>query len=228
MNLIITEEERHSVPEERCAALWRDKKMISKSEYAKIVNELSRFDQYVYDIYNAKKTVSNDELSTLCNPMWEIKKVLEANIKDEYHLTTQYLFDGARSVILDSGERIDISTPEFIYDEVSKLNGEKVINKVADKQMETTNEAQCEREKKFKSITDAMLNVYHRKNLDYGNSFGEAFKEFGLISAVVRMGDKYRRIKSLSSGRKNLVNESIKDTLMDMANYCIMTMIEMD
>lgn len=86
---------------------------------------------------------------------------------------------------------------------------------------------QRERERSFKAICDAMLDLYHRKNLDYGNSFGESYKEFGLKAAVIRLGDKYRRLKSLEQ-RENLVeNESIEDTLIDMANYAIMTLVEM-
>lgn len=45
----------------------------------------------------------------------------------------------------------------------------------------------------------------------------------------IRIGDKFRRFCALSRGEPQMVNdESLKDTLMDMANYCIMTIIEME
>lgn len=78
-------------------------------------------------------------------------------------------------------------------------------------------------------ICNNLYELYKSKNTDYGDSFGETFREFGMISTVVRMSDKWNRIKSLTKGAKNEVkDESLKDTLMDLANYCIMTVIEID
>ena len=89
-------------------------------------------------------------------------------------------------------------------------------------------DAQTVRERKFRTITDKMFDVYHRKNLDYGNAFGESVKEFGLVAAAVRIGDKYRRIRSLVDRAAMVKEESVKDTLIDLANYAIMTLIEME
>ena len=71
--------------------------------------------------------------------------------------------------------------------------------------------------------------LYKAKNIAYGNSFGKTFEELGIISAITRMSDKMQRIKSLAIGAKNNVaNECIQDTLEDLANYCIMTLIELE
>lgn len=68
-----------------------------------------------------------------------------------------------------------------------------------------------------------------KKNHDYGNSFGETYKDLGIISAVTRISDKFNRLKTLAKGENNLVNdESLEDTLLDMANYCIMTAMCLD
>lgn len=75
----------------------------------------------------------------------------------------------------------------------------------------------------FKAITEHMADTYERKNHDYGNSFDESLDEFGLIAAVVRMEDKMNRIKSLTRKEAKVKDESIKDTLLDLANYSIMT-----
>lgn len=75
----------------------------------------------------------------------------------------------------------------------------------------------------FKEITEHMADTYERKNHDYGNSFDKSLDEFGLIAAVVRMEDKMNRIKSLIKKEAKVKDESIKDTLLDLANYSIMT-----
>lgn len=75
-----------------------------------------------------------------------------------------------------------------------------------------------------------MLNdTYKVKNTAYGDSFGKTFQELGIISAITRMSDKFGRIKALATGAKNdVMDESLKDTLLVMANYCVMTLIEME
>lgn len=77
-------------------------------------------------------------------------------------------------------------------------------------------------EDKFSKICDKLHSIYLAKNHDYGNSFDQSLKEFGLVAALVRMNDKFNRLKSLST-KEAEVNESIDDTLLDLANYCIMT-----
>lgn len=71
--------------------------------------------------------------------------------------------------------------------------------------------------------------LYHRKNLDYGDSFHLSFLEEGLAMPRIRLGDKYLRFKTLTSGEKQRVSdESIRDALIDLANYSIMTIMELD
>ena len=71
--------------------------------------------------------------------------------------------------------------------------------------------------------------LYHRKNLDYGDSFHLSFLEEGRAMPRIRLGDKYLRFKTLTSGEKQRVSdESIRDTLIDLANYSIMTIMELD
>lgn len=79
-------------------------------------------------------------------------------------------------------------------------------------------------EEQFKEITDSMLETFIKKNHDYGNSFEQSLIEEGLAAARIRMGDKWSRFKNLSKGVNNKVkDESIADTLLDLANYAIMT-----
>ena len=85
---------------------------------------------------------------------------------------------------------------------------------------------------KFISITNEMKNVYEIKNKNYVNSFSEQFKEYGLTSVCIRLDDKIRRLKSLNNQTKNgsvdVDDESVRDTLLDLANYSILAMIELD
>lgn len=84
---------------------------------------------------------------------------------------------------------------------------------------------------KHEELCKILNDTFKRKNADYGDSFGEMFQELGIITAVTRIGDKFNRLKSLVKKPKKeqmVKDESIRDTLLDMANYCIMTVIEMD
>lgn len=80
-------------------------------------------------------------------------------------------------------------------------------------------------------IVTALNKLYAEKNHDYGNSFGETYQKLGIISALTRISDKYNRLISLATKpeeERKVKDESIQDTLLDMANYCIMTIIEME
>ncbi len=82
---------------------------------------------------------------------------------------------------------------------------------------------------KMKDLTSDMLKIYREKNADYGDSFSKSYKEFGIIAPVVRMSDKMERIKQLSKSEDIKVkDESLRDTAIDLANYALMLVIEMD
>lgn len=87
--------------------------------------------------------------------------------------------------------------------------------------METTNT----NVKKFNEIVCKMADTYEKKNADYGDSFGQTCNEFGITAAIVRMIDKMNRIKQLSKKDALVTDESIKDTLLDLANYAVMTLV---
>lgn len=87
---------------------------------------------------------------------------------------------------------------------------------------------------KHKAICDELNQLYTRKNHDYGDSFHQTFIEEGLAMARIRLGDKFSRFKTLSrisptdSTQQQVTDESIRDTLLDLANYAIMTVLELD
>lgn len=82
----------------------------------------------------------------------------------------------------------------------------------------------------FSQITKKMAETYAAKNHDYGNAFSKSYDEFGIISAVVRMNDKMERTKSLIKMPQDQIQvkgESLQDTLLDLANYAVMTLVEL-
>lgn len=87
------------------------------------------------------------------------------------------------------------------------------------------------RVERHKEICNQLNKIYETKNHDYGNSFGETYEKLGIISAITRISDKYNRICSLATKpaeERQVKDENIRDTLLDLANYCMMTIIEMD
>lgn len=86
------------------------------------------------------------------------------------------------------------------------------------------------KQQRFRQMTEEMANLYEKKNADYGDSFGETYQRLGLVSAVTRIQDKSNRLCNLAvnKGGQQVNDESIRDTLIDLANYAIMTLIEME
>ena len=77
-------------------------------------------------------------------------------------------------------------------------------------------------------ICSRLTKIYRDKNSDYGDSFVKVRKEFP-NAILIRLSDKLNRLKTLYSGKEQMVqDESIIDTLLDLANYCIMEIIEME
>jgi hypothetical protein len=79
----------------------------------------------------------------------------------------------------------------------------------------------------FRKITEELNRTYQAKNADYGDSFGKSIREFGYVAGLVRISDKFNRAKNLLESKEQQVKtESVKDTLLDMAAYCIMLAME--
>lgn len=81
---------------------------------------------------------------------------------------------------------------------------------------------------RFKEITDKMLETYKSKNKDYGDSFRNLFKECGMTYAYGHLKEKLERVKSLMSDEAKVKGESMKDSLYDLANYAILTIMEIE
>ena len=77
----------------------------------------------------------------------------------------------------------------------------------------------------FEKIANELVELYRRKNDDYGDSFGRSYAAYGPISALTRISDKFHRLEHLVLEGSAQVDESLEDTLRDLASYAIMTII---
>ncbi len=78
---------------------------------------------------------------------------------------------------------------------------------------------------------EELQETLRKKNSDYAqdqDAFSN-FREFGTQGFLVRISDKWSRLKKLLGGQnKPQTNESVRDTLMDMANYCVLLSVYLD
>lgn len=79
-----------------------------------------------------------------------------------------------------------------------------------------------------KRILEEMHEIYCRKNHDYGDSMHDTYLRFGSQAYLVRMYDKLNRLCVLTNGKERRVSdETIHDTLLDLANYAICMSMEL-
>lgn len=77
----------------------------------------------------------------------------------------------------------------------------------------------------FDNILEQMSDLHARKNSDYGDAAYEGYKEFGITYYIIQLHNKLNRLKSLTKdASKPQVNESLEDTLIDLASYSVMAL----
>lgn len=81
-----------------------------------------------------------------------------------------------------------------------------------------------------KEICEKLGKIYETKNSDYGDSTHKSYRDYGMVSFVVRMQDKLNRIYNLACKNtdRKIEDEKIEDTLLDLANYAILALIELE
>lgn len=81
---------------------------------------------------------------------------------------------------------------------------------------------------KHMELCKILNTIYIQKNHDYGDSFHMTFQEEGFAMARIRMSDKLNRFKALTrtNEKQKVTDESLTDTLLDLANYALMTVLE--
>ncbi|MCM1438836.1 MAG: nucleotide modification associated domain-containing protein [Roseburia sp.] len=86
----------------------------------------------------------------------------------------------------------------------------------------------------FESITQEMVKLHEKKDHDYGNAFGQTYSEFSAISPLMAKGyafgllkNKITRVINLTKDIAKVEDEPLEDSLLDLASYAIMTLVEM-
>ncbi len=80
----------------------------------------------------------------------------------------------------------------------------------------------------FRILANELSDLYKQKNEAYGDSFGKSVEKYGKVSALTRMSDKWNRLENLMMNEDiDSGDESVIDTLKDLASYCLMTIIEL-
>ena len=81
------------------------------------------------------------------------------------------------------------------------------------------------RPQQLRMVQDEALELFKRKNADYG----DAFATYGPVGVLVRMGDKIARLQNINKTSIRLVDdERLRDTLIDLHNYAAMAVFLMD
>lgn len=122
-------------------------------------------------------------------------------------------------------------TEKEFNDSVTAI-GESMIDKMLRGAMNAwVCEDQKERENDAKecihwTICQKLFETYKAKNADYGDSFAQVRQKYP-NAILIRLNDKLNRLETLMNGAEQHVNdESVEDTLLDLANYCIMELVE--
>lgn len=80
----------------------------------------------------------------------------------------------------------------------------------------------------FDEIVEEMKEIHKKKNADYGNNFHKRFEKWGFLTALLRLSDKMERLENIYEKEEIQVkDESVYDTLIDLANYAVMTAVEL-
>ena len=137
----------------------------------------------------------------------------------------------------DDANMTDLELYNKMYD-ASRLNDEPLAASVQGNQGGSlSNDAAhspVPKPTRLAALANTIVATYTRKNADYGDSFGKSVQRYGLISALTRMSDKWNRLETLILDRVNggsgplVKDEALTDTLLDLATYCLMTVMEIE
>ena len=113
--------------------------------------------------------------------------------------------------------------------EAARLMGYEVVDDLLEPTKHKEEANMDQKVQLHKKICNELTALFERKNHDYGDSFHQTFLEEGWPMVRIRLSDKLNRVKALTRGDSQQVKgESLRDTLIDLANYAILAVMEMD
>lgn len=107
---------------------------------------------------------------------------------------------------------------------MNNVNNDELIREILEK-IVPNKELQTLQVKDFLAECINMVQLYSKKNHDYGDSFTKGMCVIGLPYGVGRLYDKINRIITLMKVKAEVEDESIKDTIKDLACYGVMTSV---
>ena len=155
---------------------------------------------------NNADQVCNDNVRNFFRLLIE-ETEMETEVNKEYQKLIDIVRDVRSSIVLSAENDAKLKTVEY---GLKNLGSRPVLRSNV---------------QQFMDITTNMAKTYAAKNHDYGNSFDQSLNKFGLIASIVRMNDKMNRFETLASKKAEVKNESVEDTLLDLANYSILTVM---
>ena len=141
-------------------------------------------------------------------------------VNERGELDSKYAFE----FNLDDIDIVSIETVLFYLSENLKESYKNVQNM---EKVKCSNKAQSYVDY-FDDILKEMSEVHQRKNADYGNNFHKRYEKYGFLTALLRLTDKMERLENIyEKGEIQVKDESVEDTLLDLANYAVMTIVEL-
>lgn len=133
-----------------------------------------------------------------------------------------YAKEGQYEIFRKAGE--EDSEPVDVGDVCTKCN--EIVYHLCECQSDVS-DAQLTQANRIRAACSELADLLVRKNHDYGDSFSQQYGKYGLMSALIRMDDKMRRLETLQQAEsKAQVDESIGDTLLDLAGYALLSYVE--
>ena len=164
--------------------------------------------------------LTNEQIKKYAEIIHASESVFDARIAVEYDLGHEITKEELEQIMNYAN-----NSGEIVQNEPSRRNYMVASAKSAD-----TSPA-YDKTIRIKELADHLVDTYCRKNKDYGDSFGISVNKYGIIAALTRMSDKWNRLENLIltlDQRRNVEDESVLDTLLDMATYALMTYIEIE
>lgn len=199
-------------------------------------------DSIFAEIMDKLKTLKNGYLlGSIYNNMLHINKLIfEANEYDSYSDRYYYNIIGPKIVNILNDIKIYYANHPEETDVNLKLsilqnglltlkdslvyNASKELKPKLDKIVEENEDTIVFENDYYIEYLEAMKATRRVKNADYGNSFNRSIDKFGYVSAFSRIEDKLSRASNLiNTGKAEVSDEAIEDSLIDAANYLVMT-----
>lgn len=128
----------------------------------------------------------------------------------------------------DNMKELSGNTEQIVKDYADKIK-ESLKPSILKKKFDELREQHPDKASRMEALMKEQLELYKVKNAKYGDSFGKGVQKYGLISALTRMSDKWNRIENLILNHDDGTDdESLRDSLIDISAYALMTIIELE